>query len=137
MSPTLAEPIGFDIDEPVGVSDEAGARARHYHGMAVHFYEPVSRQAGILHRFYALTEKWKKDTSLLSSTTEICMHPCYQQIIGLGPNVVPFILRELEREPGHWFWALKSITGEDPVRPSNRGRVREMAKDWLTWGKLI
>jgi hypothetical protein len=44
-------------------------------------------------------------------------------------------LRELKKEPDHWFWALKAITGVDPVEPIQRGRVKEMAGAWLRWGK--
>ena len=54
-------------------------------------------------------------TAMFSSITEIAMHPAYQQIIGMGSIAIPFIMRELENRPAHWFWALKSITGEDPV----------------------
>lgn len=41
------------------------------------------------------------------------------------------ILRELEREPDHWFWALQSI----PVEPEQRGRLTQMAGIWIQWGK--
>jgi hypothetical protein len=63
------------------------------------------------------------------------MHPAYQQIIGIGPAAVPLLLRELERDVDHWFWALKAITGVDPVPPASRGKVREMAAAWLRWGR--
>jgi hypothetical protein len=62
------------------------------------------------------------------------MHPAYQQIIGIGPDAIPLILQELERKPGHWFWALKSITGEDPVLPEHRGQIAKMTESWLSWG---
>ena len=65
----------------------------------------------------------------------LTIHPAYQQIIGMGPAVVPLLLRELEREVDHWFWALKAITGADPVPPASRGKVREMAEAWLRWGR--
>ena len=38
-------------------------------------------------------------------------------------------------EPDHWFPALKSISGEDPVPPEDRGKVRRMTKAWLAWGE--
>jgi hypothetical protein len=62
-------------------------------------------------------------------------HPAYQAIIGLGAPVVPLLLQDLAREPAHWFEALKAITGEDPVRPEDWGRVRAMAAAWLAWGR--
>ncbi len=62
------------------------------------------------------------------------MHTAYQQIIGMGPIAIPFILIEMQKRSGHWFWALKSITGEDPVPPESRGIINEMAKAWINWG---
>lgn len=85
--------------------------------------------------FVECLQKWKEDTQYLSSLSEIIMHPSYQRIIGLGPDVVPFILRELAENGGHWFWALQSLTGEDPVSASDRGRGRAMREAWVEWGK--
>jgi hypothetical protein len=65
----------------------------------------------------------------------MAQHPAYQAIIGLGESVVPLLLRELEREPDHWFIALKSVTGADPVRADHRGDLRAMAADWVAWGR--
>ena len=62
------------------------------------------------------------------------MHPAYQQVIGMGWDVVPCILSELETAPDHWFWALTAITGQDPVLPDHRGKLRLMAQDWVRWG---
>ena len=86
-------------------------------------------------RFARLAATWKAERGPTSSTTRMAMHPAYQQIIGMGREVVPLILRELEREPDHWFWALKAITGEDPVPEQHRGRVRAMADAWIRWGR--
>ena len=62
------------------------------------------------------------------------MHPAYQQIVGMGRSAVPFILKELANGPGHWFWALRAISGEDPVSPKDRGDVLKMTNAWLVWG---
>ena len=53
----------------------------------------------------------------------------------MGPDVVPLLIRDLAERPTHWFWALKAITGIDPVAPADRGNVRKMTKAWLNWGK--
>jgi len=58
-------------------------------------------------------------------------HPAYQEIISLGEAVVPLLLREVAREPDHWFSALKAITGANPVSPSDRGHIDKMAAAWL------
>jgi hypothetical protein len=86
-------------------------------------------------KFKTLTDKWKAERGPISSIGRLSMHPAYQQIIGMGDVVVPLILRELEQQPDHWFWALHAITGADPVPESSRGIMREMASAWVNWGK--
>ena len=81
--------------------------------------------------FDQLAQEWRAETQYLSSTTQIATHPAYQRIIGLGPQVIPLILAELERRPGHWAWALKALTGEDPAPPEAQGRVAATAEAWL------
>ena len=97
--------------------------------------EVVVKQESVESKFIALAEQWQRDTAFLSSITDIAMHPAYQRIIGMGLVAVPLILRELSREPNHWFWALVSITGENPVHPDNAGNLREMTEDWLRLGR--
>ena len=92
---------------------------------------PMVRQ-----RFQILATQWREENALTSSVAEMAMHPAYQQIIGLGPAAIPLILKELEREPDHWFWALRSITGENPVLPEDAGRMQKMVASWLEWGRL-
>ncbi|MEM6452226.1 MAG: hypothetical protein AAF703_18175 [Cyanobacteria bacterium P01_D01_bin.105] len=85
--------------------------------------------------FNDLVQKVLASTRSESSTQRIALHPAYQQIIGMGQPAVPFLLREVEKKSGRWFWALKSITREDPVPSSDRGRTRKMIEAWVTWGK--
>jgi hypothetical protein len=86
-------------------------------------------------RFHHLAAQWKQETRGLSSTTALSMNPAYQQIIGMGQAIIPLLLRELEARSGRWFWALKSITGTDPVPPEHQGQTRAMTEAWLTWGR--
>lgn len=62
------------------------------------------------------------------------MHPAYQEIVGMGAEALPLILHDLQENSGQWYWALKAISGEDPVRPRDRGNVRSMKAAWLDWG---
>jgi hypothetical protein len=87
------------------------------------------------HRFNQLAQQWKAETALLSDLSKKSIHPAYQSIIGMGQDALPLLLRELERHPSHWFWALRAITGANPVKPDNRGRIKRMAQDWLEWGR--
>lgn len=90
-------------------------------------------QSQMHRRFLDLSNEWKEATGFLSSVTQICTHPSYQQIIGMGEVVVPWIISALRREPDHWFWALSAITGRDPVRQEHRGNLQAMAEDWIEW----
>jgi hypothetical protein len=85
--------------------------------------------------FEALAAKWRRETMMLSSSSEKVLHPAYQRIIGLGPAVIPLVLRELEQHGGHWFWALRALTGENPVKLEDAGQVRKMTEAWLEWGR--
>ena len=93
------------------------------------------RRPDLVTEFSELAATWQKEMTFSSSITEIAMHPAYQRIVGMGPAALPLILRELEHQPHHWFWALKAITGADPVKPEDRGRIQRMAEAWLQWAK--
>ncbi len=85
-------------------------------------------------RFRRLVSQWKAERGPHSSSARLAKHPAYQQIIALGPEVVPLLLRELEREPGHWFRALHALTGASPPLPAQPGDMKAMAAAWLQWG---
>jgi hypothetical protein len=91
--------------------------------------------ADLTDQFSELAAAWKTQSRFMSNTAQMAMLRPYQRIIGMGPAAVPLILNELAREPNQWFWALEAITGEDPVPPAVAGRVREMARAWVEWGK--
>jgi len=93
------------------------------------------RSHTLARRFQTLAATWREECAHLSSVRETVLHPAYQQIIGMGRDALPFLLRELERQPDHWFWALWAITQENPVPSEHRGRIRDMARDWLEWGR--
>ncbi|MBI4431632.1 MAG: hypothetical protein HY587_07985 [Candidatus Omnitrophica bacterium] len=98
-------------------------------------YSPASRQEeNIGQEFYKLAVQWREETRYLSSISEISMNPEYQKIIGMGGEVVPFILRELKQSPAYWFWALKAITRVDPVPVQHKGNIEKMTECWLKWG---
>jgi hypothetical protein len=91
----------------------------------------------LLAEFERLAAQWKLEKTALSSITAIAMLPSYQRIIGMGKPAIRLILSQLEREgdqPDMWFWALRSITGEDPISDEDRGDVVAMAEAWIRWG---
>jgi len=86
-------------------------------------------------RFRRLVAEWEAQVAPLSSMTARLRHRAYREIIALGPAGVPLLLQELEQRPNHWFAALRSLTGEDPVPRSERGRIGPMTEAWIKWGK--
>src|SRR5438105_2471983 len=83
IAPELPE--GAEVDVFVMISDTA-------------------EQSALAGRFRALAERWYAETAALSSISQMAMHPAYQEVIGMGRAAVPFILRELQKQPHHWFW---------------------------------
>jgi hypothetical protein len=86
-------------------------------------------------RFEQLKQEWKEQSRYLSNTAQMAMLWPYQQIIGMGPDVLPLILAELSRDTDHWFWALQAISNENPVAPAAAGKVDQMARAWIDWGQ--
>ncbi len=62
-------------------------------------------------------------------------HPAYQEIIRLGPEVVPLLLRDWEDNHTHWFTALEAITGARPTTAAVAGNISGMTEAWLRWAK--
>jgi len=132
---TAHAPRALEYTSVRGVSPDSDLLTKRWFETEQHYWAPVTRRPhGDVEKFQALASMWRNDVLFTSSVTEMVLHPAYQRIIGMGAAAVPFLLRELERRPDHWFWALTAITGADPVRPEHRGKLREMANAWLKWG---
>jgi hypothetical protein len=85
-------------------------------------------------KFNALADAWLNYQSGRSRLD--FMHPAYQQIVGMGPQAVRFLLREVEQQSGHWFHALKQIAGHSPVPAESRTDFDAVVRAWLEWGRL-
>jgi hypothetical protein len=87
-------------------------------------------------RFNKLAAQWKSDISPRSTAIGIVTHPAYLEIIKLGEGAIPFILKDLQKQPNHWFIALRSLASNfSPVKPQDAGNIKKMTKAWLKWGK--
>jgi hypothetical protein len=85
--------------------------------------------------FQHLVSQWRKETAHQSILTKKVMHPAYQRIIGMGPRAIPLILREMNRRPGHWFWALDALTQGEESPATGSKDLEEATEAWLTWGR--
>lgn len=99
-----------------------------------HTYEavvaPADREA-----FRKLADQWEDETVLLSRSDQATEHPAYRAIVKMGEPAIQAILDRMQANGGHWFHALQDITGDNPVKPTERGNVAEMQKNWLEWGE--
>ena len=85
--------------------------------------------------FNKLVKQWHRETDLSSFADVKVAHPAYQQIIKMGEPALPLIFREMEANGGHWFNALETITGANPVTKDMWGKVMKLREVWLQWGR--
>ena len=84
-------------------------------------------------RFRNLATWWEAETGGQSSISRKANHPAYQQIIELGPDVIPLMIEDMREQPNHWFVALRALTGVNPVPLESAGRMQAMRKAWVDW----
>lgn len=95
----------------------------------------VEHSSEVAKKFYALASQWESEVEGMSSTVQMSQHPAYQEIVSMGDQIIPLLLRELKNNPLYWLSALSQITGENPIKPEQRGKIKQMASAWLEWGK--
>src|ERR1700730_7424506 len=74
-------------------------------------------------KFHRLAALWRTETAFVSSSSDLVNHPAFQEIVDMGPAIIPLVLRELEKRSGHWHRVLRRIAGVDPVAPTDRGNI--------------
>ena len=85
--------------------------------------------------FERLSTEWRADRARGVDVAQMVEHPAYKRIVEMGPAAIPLILRELDGEVDHWFWALHALAGADPVPEEDKGDLTAMAEAWLNWGR--
>lgn len=90
-------------------------------------------------KFHELAEQWRKEKQGISSILLISSLPSYRSIMAMGRDAIRFILQELQREPDHWFVALRAIADANgytnPIGEEDKGNLRKMSDAWVCWGK--
>jgi hypothetical protein len=92
--------------------------------------------------FQKYAEAWKQSRPrATSSAMLLAADENYFRIINMSKRAIPCLLKQLQLElaagsPDHWFIALWIVTDlTNPVPPESRGKLKEMAKAWIEWGK--
>jgi hypothetical protein len=99
---------------------------------------PIKRgnsTSAIQAKFTRLATEWKSTRGHSSKMVDLVVHPSYQQIIGMGREAIPLLLVEMSDQPDHWDWALRAITGVDPVPQTSWGKLQDISEAWLAWGR--
>lgn len=130
--------IKIEYSQPIGVTSEANLSAINFSnalssfiGHSVLISKKIEQNQ--FKEFIKLKERWNNETIFASSGSEIISNSAYKKIISKGTVVLPWIIRDLKRTNNHWFFALEQITGENPIKPLNIGKVEDMKADWLNW----
>lgn len=136
---------GLNVDNSpsptVNIAITVGTTAARRHGVIVTPPTPsvsvsYSQQPDTLEKEFAKhSKRWIRDTVHLSSPSEKYLHPSYARIMGLGAPAVRLILRSLEKQPADWFYALRAMTGANPVTSAMAGDMDQMMDAWLQWGR--
>jgi hypothetical protein len=92
---------------------------------------PITEEA----KFKRLAEKWMKETAHEPSLAKKSMHPSYQRIMAMGPSIIPSILKEMKKRPGHWFWALEFLIQDEPNPAVGCDSLKDARTAWLKWGE--
>jgi hypothetical protein len=91
-------------------------------------------KAKLVAEFNKLVAQWREETFFQSSLGEIFTNESYQRIMAMGRDALPLILSELQKKPGHWFYALEKIVGYDVAGEAKNFADARAA--WLEWGNL-
>lgn len=86
-------------------------------------------------QFYGRRDLWQKETSHLSSVSQIVEHPAYREIVKMGKEVVPWIIDDIKFHGTTFWWhALREILKDGPIVPEyGRGKLRLINELWLAW----
>ena len=95
----------------------------------------AEQQETIADQFYRLADEWEQETSSVSSVQAITSHPNYRKIVDLQWDVIPFLLRDLQKNKRFWFPALYEITGIRPFDRGDAGDSERMLEAWVKWGQ--
>ena len=88
--------------------------------------------------FYEEAEKWSRETVFLSSFRAICSHPSHTKVMDLAKidknKIIELMLYDLVNNRRPWFQALVKLTGINPVKTQDAGKMDKIIDSWYNWG---
>ncbi|MEO6670538.1 MAG: hypothetical protein ABIN36_13730 [Ferruginibacter sp.] len=98
-------------------------------------YSPYKKEDITEEEFNELATAWKRQTAHFSTMYHKLNNSNYLKIIGSGKPAVPFILKDLQKNPELWHEALYFITKDNPVELKDLNDIIKVQQGWLKWGK--
>ena len=94
------------------------------------------RETNIGQRFQELAQGWREETGFMSSPLQRVQSMYYKEIIRLGPDVVPEIIKELSKRPDNWFYILDIWVPreENPIK-QDLNSFTKTVQAWVEYGK--
>lgn len=91
-----------------------------------------SRAAG---RFAIYARLLEMDAAGVSAPRRLARHPAYAEILSMGDDAIPFLLRKLQGKSGRplWLSLLGNITAERPGLGNET--IDDAADAWIRWGR--
>jgi hypothetical protein len=84
-------------------------------------------------KFEALSKSWNEYNF---GRSIIDYHDlAFEQIVGMGAEVVPYLLERVAAGESEWIYALKCIVGKDQESPDMIGDEERVVGAWIEWGK--
>ncbi len=94
------------------------------------------KQAAKLTRFPERRPEWNDRAFHYDLRISVAARLVYIETLLLDDDpALPLLVKELRREPDHWFVALQAITGTNPIPASARGDIEKMTQAWLSWAE--
>jgi hypothetical protein len=97
------------------------------------------QEVSLAEKFRTQADKWARETQHLSSPSQMMAHPSYQAILGMAQEnkreIIRLLLLDLQENRNEWFWALSYLTQDNPIKPSDAGKMDRMISTWLNWGR--
>jgi len=81
-------------------------------------------------KFNSLKQAWFNNVMFESSITKILDDPNFRKIVQMKEEAIPFIIKDIAKEPSILVWALNYITGVT-VNPNQRMSITEACKKWV------
>lgn len=99
------------------------------------FYTHLINELAEEQEFLYYRDNWEKETCFSSSISTIISNKNFVSIVNMGERVIPYILRDIQRQPSFLFIALEQICRENLIKPERQGcwnhiNVTESCKKW-------